>query len=123
MDVKEWRALLNPMENPPNITRVSRCEGPVSTQGYEDELRSERNYVAGLYTRLDAERARVKGEYNAALRGNGGTPMERDVQVRALAKVVKRLDVADNGLCFGRLDTLSGDHSYIGRIGLFDEEN
>ena len=36
---------------------------------------------------------------------------------------MKRLDVADNGLCFGRLDTLSGDHSYIGRIGLFDEEN
>jgi DNA helicase IV len=95
----------------------------VPTQGYEEELRSERSYVAGLYVRLDAERARVKGEYNAALRGDGGTPMERDVQVRASAKVVKRLDVADNGLCFGRLDTLSGDHSYIGRIGLFDEEN
>jgi DNA helicase IV len=95
----------------------------VSTQGYEDELRSERSYVAGLYMRLDAERARVKRAYNAALRGNGGTPMERDVEVRALAKDVKRLDVADNGLCFGRLDTLSGDHSYIGRIGLFDEEN
>ncbi|MGH3769641.1 MAG: RNA polymerase recycling motor ATPase HelR [Pseudonocardiaceae bacterium] len=95
----------------------------MSTQGYEDELRSERSYVAGLYTRLDAERARVRGEYNAALRGNGGTPVERDVEVRALAKEVKRLDVADNGLCFGRLDTLSGDHSYIGRIGLFDQEN
>jgi DNA helicase IV len=95
----------------------------VSTQGYEEELRSERSYVAGLYARLDAERARVKGKYNAALRGNGGTPMERDVEVRALAKEVKRLDVADDGLCFGRLDTLSGEHSYIGRIGLFDEEN
>jgi DNA helicase IV len=79
--------------------------------------------VAGLYTRLDAERARVKGEYDAALRGNGGTPMERDVQVRASAREVKRLNVGDNGLCFGRLDTLSGEHSYIGRIGLLDEEN
>ena len=49
--------------------------------------------------------------------------MERDVQVRASAREMKRLDVADNGLCFGRLDALSGDHSYIGRIGLFDEEN
>ncbi len=95
----------------------------MSTQGYEEELRSERSYVAELYTRLDAERARVKGEYNAALRGNGGTPMERDVEVHALAKEVKRLDVADDGLCFGRLDTLSGEHSYIGGIGLFDEEN
>ena len=49
--------------------------------------------------------------------------MDRDAEVRALAKQVKRLDVADDGLCFGRLDTLSGEHSYIGRIGLFDEEN
>jgi DNA helicase IV len=95
----------------------------VSTQGYEAELRSERSYIAGLYTRLDAERARVKGEYNAALGGTGGTPMERDVEVRARAKELKRLNVADNGLCFGRLDTVSGEHSYIGRIGLFDEEN
>jgi DNA helicase IV len=43
--------------------------------------------------------------------------------VRASAKEAKRLGVADNGLCFGRLDTLSGEYSYIGRIGLFDEEN
>ncbi|MBW4717164.1 RNA polymerase recycling motor ATPase HelR [Saccharothrix obliqua] len=95
----------------------------MSTQGYEEELRSERGYVAGLHARLDAERARVRREYRAALRGNGGTPMERDVEVRSLGKEVKRLDVADNGLCFGRLDTTSGERSYIGRIGLFDEEN
>jgi len=95
----------------------------VSNQGYEDELRSERSYVAGLYARLDAERARANGEYDGALRGHEGTPVERDVQVRTSAKQVKRLHVADNGLCFGRLDSLSGDRSYIGRIGLFDEEN
>ena len=95
----------------------------MSTLGYDEELLSERSYVAALYARLDAERARVKGEYEAALRGHEGTPVERDVQVRASAAQVKRLDVADNRLCFGRLDTLSGDRSYIGRIGLFDEEN
>ncbi|OLF17564.1 helicase [Actinophytocola xanthii] len=85
-------------------------------------MRSERSYVAGLYARLDAERERVKGEYGAALRGTGGTAMERDVEVRARARELKRLELVDNGLCFGRLDTLSGEHSYIGRIGLFDEE-
>lgn len=95
----------------------------MSTQGYEAELRSERSYVSGLYMRLDAERARVKAKYDAALGGTGGTPMERDVEVRAFAREVRRLNVADNGLCFGRLDTLSGEHLYIGRIGLFDEEN
>ena len=95
----------------------------MSIQGYEAELRSERSYVAALYARLDAERARLKGEYDAALRGHCGTAVERDVEVRALAREVKRLDVADNGLCFGRLDTLTGEKSYIGRLGLFDEED
>ncbi|MEV4598170.1 RNA polymerase recycling motor ATPase HelR [Amycolatopsis sp. NPDC049253] len=95
----------------------------MSAEGYEQELRSERAYVGGLYTRLDGERTRVKGEYEAALGENGGTPMERDVRVRALGREVRRLDVVDNGLCFGRLDSLDDDVSYIGRIGLFDEED
>ena len=95
----------------------------MTAQDYEDELQSERIYVAGLYERLDSERARVKDRYKAALRGDGGALVERDVEVRALAKQVKRLDVADSGLCFGRLDSVSGEHSYIGRIGIFDREN
>ncbi|MFC9896459.1 RNA polymerase recycling motor ATPase HelR [Nocardia sp. NPDC127579] len=95
----------------------------VSTQGYEEELRAEREYVAGLYERLDAERARVQGRYREVLRGNGMPAMERDFEVRALAKEVTRLDVADHGLCFGRLDDVTGERSYIGRIGIFDEAN
>lgn len=89
---------------------------------YEDELRSERGYVAGLYTRLDGERARAKQKYTAALRGDGAL-VERDAEVRALAKERQRLDVADDGLCFGRLDAESGDRLYIGRIGIFDRDN
>jgi DNA helicase IV len=100
----------------------------MSAQGYDEELRSERSYVTGLYARLDAERARVRRRYRAALRGpidlqDGGTLVDRDAAVRALGKTMRRLDVADDGLCFGRLDTVSGEHLYIGRIGLFDEEN
>ena len=100
----------------------------MSTHGYDEELRSEQTYVSGLYTRLDAERTQVKARYRAALRGpidlqNGGTLVHRDAEVRALGKKMQRLDVADDGLCFGRLDTLAGDHFYIGRIGLFDEQN
>ncbi|MFF1755079.1 RNA polymerase recycling motor ATPase HelR [Nocardia sp. NPDC058244] len=95
----------------------------MSAQGYQDELRSEQQYVDGLYARLDAERARVKGRYRATLRGKGVSAMDRDAEARALAKEAARLDVADNGLCFGRLDALSGAVSYIGRIGLFDEAN
>ena len=95
----------------------------MSTRGHEDELHSEQSYVAGLYSRVDAERTRVKGRYKATLRGNGGTLVERDAEVRALARELRRLDVADNGLCFGRLDALSGEQSYIGRIGILDKEN
>ncbi|MET9216974.1 MULTISPECIES: RNA polymerase recycling motor ATPase HelR [unclassified Nocardia] len=95
----------------------------MSAQEYQDELRSEQQYVDGLYARLDAERARVKGRYSATLRGKGVSAMDRDAEARALAKEAARLDVADNGLCFGRLDALSGAVSYIGRIGLFDEAN
>ena len=93
------------------------------TRGHEDELRSERNYVTGLYMRLDAARTRAKDRYRAALRGDGQPLSDRDAEVRAVAKEVKRLDVADHGLCFGRLDAISGDRSYIGRIGLLDAEN
>jgi DNA helicase IV len=95
---------------------------------YEAELQSERRYVAGLYARLDAERAQLKARYSAALRGpvdlqDGGTLVDRDAEVRALAKQMTRLNVADPGLCFGRLDSVSGERLYIGRIGLFDDEN
>jgi DNA helicase IV len=100
----------------------------MSTREHENELRSERTYVGALYTRLDAERERVKARYAEALRGHidikdGGTLVARDAEVRALAREVRRLDIADNGLCFGRLDALSGNRSYIGRIGIFDRDN
>ncbi|GAA3242610.1 hypothetical protein GCM10017691_46830 [Pseudonocardia petroleophila] len=95
----------------------------MSTPGYDEGLASERAYVAGLHVRLDAERARVQAEHDAALRSHDGTAVERDVEVRAAAKQVKRLHVADEGLCFGRMDALSGDRSYIGRIGLFDADD
>src|ERR1700752_2944167 len=97
-------------------------------QGYDEELRSERSYVTGLYARLDAERTRGKGRYRAALRGpidlqDGGTLVDRDAAVRALGRTMRRLDVADDGLCFGRVETVTGEHLYIGRIGLFQREH
>ncbi|MGO4444546.1 RNA polymerase recycling motor ATPase HelR [Mycobacterium sp. 2YAF39] len=100
----------------------------MSTQDYDDELQSEQSYVDGLYARLDSERARVKDRYRAALgspvdRMDGGTLVARDVEVRALAKQVARLDVADGGLCFGRLDSITGQPSYVGRIGILDKDN
>ena len=100
----------------------------MSTHAHDHELESERDYLAGLYDRLDAKRMRVKAQYRAALGGpidvqDGGTLVARDAEVRALARSMTRLDVADQGLCFGRLDAISGERLYVGRIGIFDEHN
>ncbi|MFJ9781801.1 RNA polymerase recycling motor ATPase HelR [Amycolatopsis sp. NPDC101161] len=95
----------------------------MSNQGYDEELRAERAYVDGLYARLDRERDEARVRYDRALGEPGTTLVERDADVRVRARETVRLNVADNGLCFGRLDALSGETSYIGRIGLFDGEN
>ncbi|MGY4710326.1 RNA polymerase recycling motor ATPase HelR [Mycolicibacterium sp. CBM1] len=100
----------------------------MSTHAHDDELESERHYLAGLYKRLDAKRMRVKAQYRAALGGpidmqDGGTLVARDADVQALARSMTRLDVADHGLCFGRLDAVSGERLYVGRLGIFDERN
>ncbi|WIY04827.1 RNA polymerase recycling motor ATPase HelR [Amycolatopsis mongoliensis] len=95
----------------------------MSNQGYDEELRAERAYICGLYARLDRERDEARARYRRALGEPGTTLVERDADVRVRARETVRLNVADNGLCFGRLDALSGETSYIGRIGLFDGEN
>ncbi|MCX2932499.1 RNA polymerase recycling motor ATPase HelR [Mycobacterium sp. CVI_P3] len=100
----------------------------MSTHAHEHELQSERDYLAGLYEWLDGKRMRVKAQYRSALGGpidlqDGGTLVARDAEVRTLAQAVARLDVADHGLCFGRLDAISGERLYVGRIGIFDQHN
>jgi DNA helicase IV len=95
----------------------------LSNQGYDEELREERAYVAALYERLDRERAAAQARYHGALGQTDVTPGERETDVRCRSREAARLDVADNGLCFGRLDAVSGETSYIGRVGLFDAEN
>jgi len=97
-------------------------------QDHEKELHAEREYIAGLYQRLDDERARAAERYRAALGApvdlqDGSSLVDRDAEVRTAARRISRLDIADEGLCFGRLDTRSGERLYIGRIGLFDEDN
>ncbi|MFD9826243.1 RNA polymerase recycling motor ATPase HelR [Tsukamurella tyrosinosolvens] len=92
---------------------------------YENELASERAYVAGLYARLDAERDRARRRYADALRDHEGRAVDREGDVMTSAREVRRLSVAEEGLAFGRLD---GEPDgtvgtrYVGRLGLFDDE-
>ena len=94
---------------------------------YEVELDSEREHVAFLYRRLDAERAVASGQLDRVLLTEAGDTTDalwdRDVAASTLNSRISGLRVAEGGLCFGRLDHTDGEKTYIGRIGLFDEDN
>ncbi|MBY8848634.1 helicase, partial [Saccharothrix sp. MB29] len=86
------------------------------------ELSAERRRIAFLHDRLDRERAAAQAGLDAALRDPHEQRWHREVTVRTLSEQVNRLKVADEGLCFGRIDTADGERTYVGRVGLFDEE-
>jgi DNA helicase IV len=94
---------------------------------YDAELAAEREHIAFLYGRLDAERAAATRELSGVLRSGSTETTEdlwtRDVAAGTLNARLGRFKVADSGLCFGRLDEDSGEVLYVGRIGLFDEED
>ncbi|WP_269856361.1 HelD family protein [Streptomyces sp. RPT161] len=88
-------------------------------------LRAERAYVAALYARLDADRARAEDtlrrlESRGSAGGTRQARTERDISAAELARTIARLNGVDSGLCFGRVDTEDGTTLYIGRAGLRD---
>ncbi|ONI82975.1 helicase [Actinosynnema sp. ALI-1.44] len=62
-------------------------------------------------------------ELHTALMDTSTERYQREVAVGALTVRASRLRVADRGLCFGRIDATDGRRAYIGRVGLFDEQN
>ena len=77
-----------------------------------------------LYEHLDGLRDRTSERLAQALRQTGGTPQartERDVLVAMYTQRLAQLDAAENGLCFGRIDSDGGEQHYIGRLGIRDE--
>ncbi|HEV8562662.1 MAG TPA: UvrD-helicase domain-containing protein [Actinophytocola sp.] len=90
------------------------------------ELRAESAHIDFLYAKLDAERDAATAELERVLRdGKSSLPearWHREVASRALFEQVSRFKVAESGLCFGRIDHREDGRTYIGRIGLFDQE-
>ncbi|GGW72375.1 HelD family protein [Streptomyces xantholiticus] len=85
------------------------------------EIKREQEYVSVLYRRVDGLREETTVRLAEVLRGSGGTPQartERDAAYGRLSDQLARLDAAENGLCFGRLDLRGGGLHYIGRVGL-----
>ncbi|WP_285245887.1 AAA family ATPase [Pseudarthrobacter sp. fls2-241-R2A-127] len=90
------------------------------------ELAHERDYVAGLYARLEELREEKRRQLAQVRRaGAVGTMQnvsERDAFAALYEDRLAQLDAVDDRLVFGRLDLDSGEAQYIGRIGLATED-
>ncbi|WP_166972329.1 HelD family protein [Brevibacterium atlanticum] len=91
------------------------------------EIRVEQAKLDELYARLDVLReettARLGTVRISEVGGNHQHRTERDAFATLYEDQLVRLDGAEEGLCFGRLDlTDEDDPTYIGRIGLTDEQ-
>jgi hypothetical protein len=96
--------------SPGNLARVS-------------EVSREQEYIGRLYERVDVLRDGASAGLALALRQDGGTAqsrLDRDAAVFRHGEQLARLDAAEDGLCFGRLDLVTGERRHIGRIGLRD---
>ncbi|HVL05471.1 MAG TPA: UvrD-helicase domain-containing protein [Acidimicrobiales bacterium] len=91
------------------------------------EIQAEQAVVDHAYRRLEAMRAEARALAADVLEhGSGGTfanRIERDVRMEARGRRLAELQVGEAGLVFGRIDPLAGDHLYIGRVAVADEDN
>lgn len=92
----------------------------------QEELSCEREYVAGLYARLD-ELREEKVRQLAQVRKNNAVGShqnrsERDAFATLYENRLAQLNAVDDRLVFGRLDLDFGEQRYIGRIGLSTDD-
>ncbi|GAB3529301.1 HelD family protein [Arthrobacter monumenti] len=100
----------------------STATGSTGSETLDSELNYEREYVAGLYARLDelreekaAQLAQVRRTTSA---GSHQNRSERDAFATLYEDRLAQLNAVDDRLVFGRLDLDDGESRYIGRIGL-----
>lgn len=89
----------------------------MSGGGVDREIDVEQEYLTALYVRLDAVREEA-AERLAARRAEG----DREAAAVWRAEVA-RLDAAEQGLCFGRLDLHDGRRVHVGRLSLFRDQD
>lgn len=91
----------------------------------DDAVDGEQPYITRLYDRLDELKARLTARLATLYREHGGTHAsvwDREAFVARDVERLERLGSVDRGLCFGRLDFRSAPTSYIGRMGLTDDD-
>ncbi|MEU6237566.1 AAA family ATPase [Kitasatospora sp. NPDC047058] len=85
--------------------------------------RAEVSVIGGLFDeRLAGARAEL-GRVLASPAGSAGEVYEREVAAGRLAREVRRLEGAEGGLVFGRIDLADGTALRIGRLGLQRDED
>ncbi|MGW6447950.1 helicase [Lentzea sp. NPDC055074] len=85
-------------------------------------LASEQARITSLYEKLDKERNKAAADLAAALRDTATQRLDRETSVELLTREVSKYRAAEAGLCFGRIDSETGECTYIGRVGLFDDD-
>ncbi|MBB5781066.1 DNA helicase IV [Nonomuraea jabiensis] len=82
--------------------------------------------MSSLYGRLDVARERAQAalrEVYARAGGSRQAMVEREAMASEQARRLAQLNAVERGLCFGRIDDGAGRSTYVGRIGLRDEEH
>ncbi len=90
-----------------------------------DDLAAEQDFISVLYRRLDRMREETIRLRDTYLRDSDGTPggrVQRDIAYAGHARTLIDLNIAEDRLCFGRLDYLDGDFMHVGRMGIFSED-
>ncbi|MFD0904032.1 HelD family protein [Actinomadura sediminis] len=86
------------------------------------EIAAEQRYVDVAYARLEEMRAEAQAMIREGFRqsqaGTKASLVDRDAWVHQAARRAQALDIADDGLVFGRLDLAAGEVRYIGRVGV-----
>lgn len=85
------------------------------------QVESEQTHVSALYELIDKRIADARAQLAEVLRApadSAGEVYEREVAAARLAREVRRLEGADEGLVFGRIDGADGTALRIGRLGL-----
>jgi DNA helicase IV len=88
------------------------------------ELEREQEVLDRALARLDVLRKEALQRESESMRQTGGSPQavyERDVSAQAAANRRADLDLAGEGLVFGRLDRDDGTVHHLGRMGLRSE--
>ncbi len=90
------------------------------------QTRLEQEVVDRLYARLDDLRDRTAADLADVRRtlatGTHQSRSERDAFATLYENRLAQLWAVEDRLCFGRLDLSAGEHRYVGRIGLADDD-